>query len=467
MFAPATREKTKLKMCLAGPAGSGKSYTALRLAHAMKRAGLGTKIAVGESEGGKIKKYVGYVVDGDRWQFDLRVLDNFSPNDYVSVIEAAVRAGYDIIILDSISHEWQGKGGALELVDKVDGKNKFTSGWKTVTPMHNTFIDTVLRAPIHVIATCRSKMGHVLEDVQKDGRTIQVPRRVGMEPVQRNGIEYEFEIFCELDTSHILRVVKTICPLIDGKTVVEPGPDFFAPIFSWLGEGVEITASGFRSALVPAAAIEKLLTSMHDVGVDMTREGEWILAKFGATEWAHLTPEQFEKYSARADALIANARQATARLEAAAQPASQSDSEKVDFPPTEESQVRKDAPHDGQGHEAPSSSPASSPVAAPAAAAPINGHAAPVPANGEYVRPKSLPQDPAAAAQTLFEELAHLSGWSHEQKEGVWKITLAKFDGATQAKELKREHADQLERILYVKVREIYEKRGMTAAMPT
>ncbi len=478
-FVTATREKTKLKMCLAGPSGAGKSYTALRFAHAMKRAGLGSRIAVIESEAGKIKKYAGNVVDGDRWAFDVCVLENFGPSEYVAKLELAYRSGYDIVIVDSISHEWQGAGGALELVDKVSDKNKF-AGWKTVTPLHNAFIDAVLRLPVHVFATCRSKMGYVMEDVEKGGRIVSVPKKVGLEPIQRGGIEYEFEIFCELDTSHVLRVAKTICPLIDGKTVIEPGADFLAPVFAWLNDGVEVVADGYRSALVPLDRLERMLGAMHAAKIDMDRERDWILSKFGASEWTHLTPAQFEQYGARAAIMVGQVNGASAKMaeRVVTPPVPASEPRPVPppvngngsghtlqevltnpelSPPQATAQPHMDAARDAgtQGHDAPKTT-ATQP-------APVATPPAPV---AEYVRPTSLPLDPLAAVQTMWEEFAHLNGWGQDQKVEFWNAGVLARYNVSRGPDLSRTALREVEQMLVGKIRSIYAARGMSNASP-
>lgn len=463
-FVPATREKAKLKMCIAGPSGGGKSYSSLRLAHAMVDAGLGSRIAVIESEAGKIKKYAGYVVDGRKWSFDVCVLDSFSPQEYVAKLELAHRSGYDIVIIDSISHEWQGKGGALELVDKVGGKNQF-GGWKTVTPMHNTFIDTVLRLPIHVIATCRSKMGYILEEQTKDGRTIQVPKKIGMEPVQRGGVEYEFEIFCEIDQSHILRVAKTICPLIDGKTVVEPGPDFWQPVFKWLDEGVEVVDNGYRSAMVSSDRLQSLITKLHENGIDIDREMTWILTKFGASEWAHLTPTQFEQYEQRAAVVIAAATEAKQRVNGVP-PTSSTTTPPVTNPPTpvepvndspagnDAKPVNESPAHDAKGQDAPSSQPQTATTQ-------------PTVNLTDYVRPANLDPTHQGACAALFEEYAHLERLDNDTKNATLKKIIAKLNPeAKSLKQLSDDQARSLEQKLVTNIKKIYGERGMSSACP-
>lgn len=232
-FKPATRHRLKLRMALDGPSGAGKTYTALRFAFA-----IGQLVAVIDTESGSASKYQGESPDGVPWEFDVLELRDFSPAKYAEAIVAAAREGYDVLVIDSLSHAWQGPGGALELVDRkaatMRTSNTFTA-WKDVTPLHNQMVDSILRAPLHVIATMRSKMEYVLEQDERTGKT--VPRKVGMAPIQRQGVEYEFDVVCDLDQSHILTVSKSRCSALADQVTTKPGPTFVAPLKDWLEKG--------------------------------------------------------------------------------------------------------------------------------------------------------------------------------------------------------------------------------------
>lgn len=240
LFRPASRKKVRGRIGLDGPAGSGKTFTALRLAFTL--AGGRKKIAVINSESGAVEKYLGLQPDGTPWQFDVCELPDFAPTTYTTAILEAGRIGYDVIVIDSLSHAWNGVGGALEIVSKKGG-NSFTA-WKDVTPMHNAMIEAILRSPAHVIATIRSKMDYVMEEYEdSQGRKKTVPRKVGMAPIQRNGMEYEFDVFADLDATHTLTVSKTRCPELDGMVVVKPGAINFEPLVRWLNEGSDVDPS--------------------------------------------------------------------------------------------------------------------------------------------------------------------------------------------------------------------------------
>jgi hypothetical protein len=201
-FAPATKKKAKLRLTFDGPAGSGKTYSSLLLAKTF-----GGRVALIDSEFGSASKYAG------DFQFDAVDLDDFSPESYRKLIEEAGRSGYDALIIDSLSHAWMGKGGALELVDRLGQGDKFGKGWRSVTPMHNALLDAIVAAPLHVICTMRTKMEHVIEDGPNGKKQV---RKVGMAPIQRDGTEYLFDVVVDLDVSGDMTVSKSRCSALAG-----------------------------------------------------------------------------------------------------------------------------------------------------------------------------------------------------------------------------------------------------------
>lgn len=246
-FKPAVRRKSKLRMALDGPAGSGKTLSALRFAFALAKSiadplGRAPRVAVIDTESGSASKYQGDNLDGVPFEFDVMELSDFAPDRYTEAIKAAGLAsfgdgtrGYDVLIIDSLSHAWTGKGGALEMKDKQGG-NSFTA-WKNITPLHNAMVEAIIRCPCHVITTMRSKMEYVLE-IDANGKS--VPKKVGMGPVQRAGMEYEFDIVGDLDWTHILTVSKSRCSAVADAIVTKPGAEFMQPIIYWLTQGAEV-----------------------------------------------------------------------------------------------------------------------------------------------------------------------------------------------------------------------------------
>lgn len=223
----ATRKESKLKIALIGISGSGKTYSALAIAK-----GLGQKVLVVDSEHGSAAKYA-------QFDFDIAELNDFHPQNYIDYILYAEQNGYDVVVLDSLSHAWVGKGGALDIADAETKRSKSGNSymaWCNVSPIQNSLIDTILQSRVHVIATMRAKTEYVQEKDERTGRT--APRKVGMAPVQRDGMEYEFDIVGELTQEHDLIVSKSRCSAIDGGIIHKPGAEFAATLLSWLNEGV-------------------------------------------------------------------------------------------------------------------------------------------------------------------------------------------------------------------------------------
>lgn len=229
-----TKRKARLRMALVGPTGSGKTFTALLFARALTDG----KILVIDTERSSAGLYA------DQFNKDGRVdvveLPDFAPATYVEAIELAAREGYTAIIIDSLSHAWMGKDGALEQVDKIakrqgGGGNTF-GAWREVTPMHNNLVDAMLLAPLHVIACMRAKTEYVVE-TGSNGKS--APRKVGLAPVQRDGIEYEFDIVADLDFENNLIVTKTRMAELTGLVVNKPKAEVAEKIRQWLESGAE------------------------------------------------------------------------------------------------------------------------------------------------------------------------------------------------------------------------------------
>ena len=223
LFKKAVKEAAKLRMAISGPSGSGKTYTALVFATELARHGNG-KIAVVDTESGSASKYA------DDFSFDVAELNNFNPRNYVNAIREAASAGYDVVILDSITHAWNGKGGILDIV----GGN--FSKWKDVAPLEREFIQTMISHDIHIIATMRAKTQY---EVEKDERGKASPKKVGMGAIQRDGIEYEFDIVGMMDLQNTLTIEKTRCSAIRGEVVPTPSGRWLAPVIAWLNAGAE------------------------------------------------------------------------------------------------------------------------------------------------------------------------------------------------------------------------------------
>lgn len=319
-FKKATREAAKLRLALDGPAGGGKTFTAMRFAFA-----LGGRVAVIDTERGSASKYAGESPDGIPFDFDVLELRSFSPTEYTEAIKEAAGLGYDVLLIDSLSHAWDGTGGALEQVDRkaADSRGNSFSAWKDVTPLHRKMVDAMLGADLHVIATMRTKTDFVLEPNQW-GK--MAPRRVGLAPVQRAGMEYEFDIYGSLDQDHNLTISKSRCRAVADARVQQPGAAFLRPVLLWLagepGHGPTTTESTPEvpaepvpmSTGVQADTIDALRFSLNWTEAKLA---ESLRKKFGVGEVAALTSEQAEQVIAGLEAAAAKAKQKSAEQAAA------------------------------------------------------------------------------------------------------------------------------------------------------
>jgi len=230
-FVKASKKKSKARIALDGPSGAGKTYTALIAAQTITSK-YGGRIAVIDTERGSASLY------SDKFDFDVLELHTFNPQNYIDSIEAAAAAGYTVVVIDSLSHAWEGEGGALEMVDNITAKSQSKNSyfaWRDVTPLHRKFVDAMLQSPCHVIATMRSKTEYVIE-TNSQGK--QVPRKVGMAPIQRQGIEYEFTIVGDLDLEHRIVISKSRCEALADKVENKPGGKFWSVFVDWLDQGV-------------------------------------------------------------------------------------------------------------------------------------------------------------------------------------------------------------------------------------
>lgn len=221
-FKKATREQVWLKILLSGASGSGKSYTALRLATGIAKK-CNSEIAYIGTEGSRDKYY------SNEFSYDLMQLeDPYTTDKYIQAIEMAVEAGYKVLIIDSLSHEWKWLN---DTHDKMPG-NSFTN-WGKLKPKHRQFMDKILNSPIHVIATARGKDDWVLEE--KNGK--QTPKKVGMGQQQDKDISYEYTVSLMLQQdTHIASADKDNTHLFDGRYDILTEKDG-EQLYAWANTG--------------------------------------------------------------------------------------------------------------------------------------------------------------------------------------------------------------------------------------
>lgn len=222
----ASRKRAKIKMALQGPSGSGKTYSALLLAYGL--CGDWTKVAVIDTENHSSELYADFGLYNT-----VSLTAPFTPEKYTEAIRLCENSGIQVIIIDSISHEWEGSGGILETHGNMAG-NSFTN-WSRLTPRHNAFVQSILQSPCHIIGTIRSKQDYVLSE--KNGKV--VPEKIGLKGVTREGMDYEFTLVFELDSKHLANAGKDRTGLFAGQPPFLISTETGVRILNWCNSGAE------------------------------------------------------------------------------------------------------------------------------------------------------------------------------------------------------------------------------------
>jgi len=239
----AEKKRVKLKMAVQGPSGSGKTWGALSLARNLWPDG---KICVIDTENESASLYA------DAFDFDtIPLAPPFGTNRYLACINAAIKGGYDVLIIDSITPQWDGEGGILrrkEEMDRRPGSNGYAN-WASFTPEHEAFKQALQQSPIHVICTMRSKQDYILVANDK-GK--QVPKKVGMAPIQRDQMDYEFTLVFDVEMDHKGSASKDRTGLFNEKIVDLANAETAETIRGWLERGkdagVKTTATNSDTA---------------------------------------------------------------------------------------------------------------------------------------------------------------------------------------------------------------------------
>ena len=246
MFRKAERRQANLRLALCGPSGSGKTYSALLIAQGLAPGG---RIALIDSERGSGELYA------DLTPYDVAPLEPpFTPARYIELIQQAEQDGYEVLVIDSLSHAWSGEGGILDLHDKATAASRSGNSfmaWREVTPKHNQLVDTLLGVNLQVIVTMRTKTAYDLVEDSKGGKK---PIKIGLAPVQREGLEYEFTTVMELSVDgHVATAAKDRTRLFDGAHFV-PTVATGEALRGWLAAGTApgVTSRQALSALTAA-----------------------------------------------------------------------------------------------------------------------------------------------------------------------------------------------------------------------
>ena len=218
------RSQAKIRIALQGASGSGKTYSSLLLAYGLCQDW--SKIAVIDTENQSADLY------SHLGQYNVLTLQPpFSPERYIEALSTCEASGMEVIIIDSLSHEWEGEGGILDIHGNMAG-NSFTN-WAKITPRHNSLVQKILHSAAHIIVTVRSKQDYVI--TEKNGK--QVPEKVGLKAVQRDGLEYDFSIVFELDINHHAVCSKDRTQLFAQKIPFKIEPQTGQKIREWCNGG--------------------------------------------------------------------------------------------------------------------------------------------------------------------------------------------------------------------------------------
>lgn len=246
----ATRKKSKLRLNISGPAGSGKTYSALLMAKGL--VGDWSKIAVIDTENGSASLYEHL---GEFNTIDLK--PPFSPERYIQAIDTCIAAGMELIIIDSSTHEWNGAGGCIEINEHL-AQTKFKgntwSAWSVTTPRHDAFVNKVLQSPVHMITCTRSKMETVMTDDKK-------VKKLGMKDLQREGWEYELTVSLNIDRdTHTATASKDRTELFEKMDPFVITEQTGVLIKEWCERGVDVEAEMAAKVKEAEASMNKAKT---------------------------------------------------------------------------------------------------------------------------------------------------------------------------------------------------------------
>jgi hypothetical protein len=273
----AVKAQVRLKLAVDGPAGAGKTWSALALAchiarlmaEARGEPGTGRVLGV-DTENETMALYA------DEFEFEHIVFRApYTTARYKAAMQQGVIGKFDVMVVDSVTHQWNGEGGIQFRKDALDaaGGNSFTN-WSKLSPEHTEFVEYIKQLPIHTICTMRTKTEYVLET---NGKGKQQPRKVGMAPVQREGMDYEFSIVFELDAEHNAVATKDRTRLFsDGVPVDLASPEVAAKLWKWLTSGVKV-----EEATLTQDERVQIAVALKAAGIPVNELAEWVEGRMG------------------------------------------------------------------------------------------------------------------------------------------------------------------------------------------
>ncbi len=251
----AQRLKLYARIGLTGATNTGKTYTALRIAAGLLKS-MGEVLEDGSPDWSKVavidterKRSLFYANDGLIGSFThINFEPPYDPRDYIEAVKYAESLGIKVCIIDSLSHAWSGTGGVLEIVNEKTAnsrtKNTFSEGWggkEGGTALQNKMIDEIMSCNMHTICTFRQKMEYVQERDDSTGKT--VISKLGVKPVQRDDLEYEFDITLKLNNDHTAEIIKNTVKFLDERSEKLPmiTEEFGEALGDYLNKGVDTT----------------------------------------------------------------------------------------------------------------------------------------------------------------------------------------------------------------------------------
>ncbi len=243
----AQRKQAKIKLALQGPSGSGKTMSSLLMASGMAD---WSKIAVIDTENHSADLY------SHLGEYNVLQLEKpFTPERYIKAIEVCEKAEMEVIIIDSVSHEWVGSGGILDLHGNMPG-NSFTN-WAKMTPRHNAFVQKILESPAHVVATIRTKTDYAM--VEKNGK--YAVEKLGLKGITRDGLDYEFTIVFDIDIKHLAKASKDRTGMFMDKPEDVISEAHGKKILEWCNSGISL--DNIKGKISKAQTIDELRTILR------------------------------------------------------------------------------------------------------------------------------------------------------------------------------------------------------------
>lgn len=332
----AERVKSKLRLAIAGPSGSGKTMGSLKLAR-----GIGSKILLIDTERGSGDLYA------DLFDYDIITLEPpFKPDALIEAIRAGELADYDVIIVDSLSHFWADEGGLLDQADKLEasGKNRFTL-WADITPQHRRLVNALLNSSKHIVATMRSKQAYEMERDEKTGKSSV--KKMGLAPVQREGMEYEFTVFFDVDVNHHAKASKDRTAMFNNEVfMIDEG--IGQRINKWLNTG-RVDTRGLKREIMFAVR-DRLELGVPTDKADAADFFKMAIPKLTGLQWKEENIEEIAKKLSQITDKAEASRIVWEAPQAPAEAPKTTDAPKVETPPATAPQATE-APKDANQKE--------------------------------------------------------------------------------------------------------------------